>query len=140
MSDARQPTGTDVIRDFIPQSPLVGHLGLELVELGDGVATMRAPFRDELATIGNTVHGGAIATLIDTCAMAASWSGAEVPENLRGSTVGLTINFLAPAAGEDVEARARVVRRGRRLVTVEVDASTPEGKLVAKALVTYQLG
>lgn len=132
--------GTDVMRQFLPASPFPAHLGIELVEIDDGQARLRLPFRDEVVTIGTVVHGGAIATLVDTAAMAAAWAGAEVPDRLRGSTVGLTISYLAPADGVDVTASAEVVRRGRRLATVRVDATTDDGTLVATALVTYQLG
>lgn len=132
--------GTDIMRQFLPASPFPAHLGIELVEIDDGRAQLRLPFRDEVVTIGTVVHGGAIATLVDTAAMAAAWAGAEVPDQLRGSTVGLTVNYLAPADGTDVTASAEVVRRGRRLATVRVDATTDDGTLVATALVTYQLG
>lgn len=132
--------GTDVMRQFLPASPFPAHLGIELVEIDDGRARLRLPFRDAVVTIGTVVHGGAIATLVDTAAMAAAWAGAEVPDRLRGSTVGLTVNYLAPADGTDVTASAEVVRRGRRLATVRVDATTDDGTLVATALVTYQLG
>lgn len=61
MTDTTQAraTGSDIIRQFIPASPFVGHLGIELVELGDGEATLVMPFRQELVTIGQVVHGGA---------------------------------------------------------------------------------
>lgn len=132
--------GADIMREFLPHSPLVGHLGIQVVHLGEGEAILRLPFRDELATIGRIVHGGAIATLADTTAMAASWAGAEVPETLQGSTVALSINYLAPADGASLTATARIVRRGRRLVTVQVDVRTDDDLPVATALVTYQLG
>lgn len=140
MTDHQQLDGATIMREFVPASPLVGHLGIELVDLGDGTAQLRLPFREELITIGRVVHGGAIASLIDTAAMAAAWSGAEVPDSLRGSTVALSVNYLAPAEEEDVTASARVVRRGRRLQTIQVDAHTASGTHVATALVTYQIG
>lgn len=132
--------GEELMWAFVPESPFVGHLGAELVETGDGFARLHAPFREELATLGSTVHGGAIASLIDTAAMVAAWCGAEVPENLRGTTVGLTVTYLAPADGEDVTATARLVRRGHRLSTVAVDVHTASETQVATALVTYQIG
>lgn len=132
--------GTHVMREFLPRSPLVGHLGIRPVHLGNGEAILALPFRDELATIGRIVHGGAIATLADTTAMAAAWAGADVPETLQGSTVGLSITYLAPADGASLTSTAHVVRRGRRLVTVQVDVRTDDDVHVATALVTYQLG
>lgn len=135
-----QVTGTEVMRRFLPASPFVTHLGIELVDLSDGHAELVLPFREEVVTIGSVVHGGALATLIDTAAMAAAWAGAEVPDQLRGATVSLTVTYLAAAESQDVAATARVVRRGRRLVTVQVDAHTEDGTHVAAALITYQLG
>lgn len=140
MSTSTQSDGTQIMREFLPHSPFVNHLGIELVAMEDGGADLAMPFRDELATIGRVVHGGALATLIDTAAMAAAWAGADVPQTLRGTTVGLSVNYLAPADGLDVTASARVVRRGRRLVTVHVDVTAEDGTHVATALVTYQIG
>lgn len=133
-------SGTEVIREFLPHSPFVGHVGIELVDTGDGRAELALPFRDEVVTIGRVVHGGALAALVDTAAMVAAWSGAEVPDELRGTTVAMSVSYLAPADGEDVTASARVVRRGRRLVTVQVDVHTAGGTHAATALVTYQIG
>jgi uncharacterized protein (TIGR00369 family) len=138
-----QATGTldggGLMRELVPRSPFAVYLGIQLVELGDGRAVLRLPFRQELVTIGSTVHGGAIATLVDTAAMAAAWACAEVPDPPRGSTVGLTVDYLAPANGRGIEAVASVVRRGRRLTTLRVDAHAEETH-VATALVTYQIG
>jgi uncharacterized protein (TIGR00369 family) len=132
--------GEELMWAFVPDSPFVTHLGARLLETDTGFARLHAPFRNELATLGRTVHGGAIATLIDTAAMVAAWCGAEVPDNLRGTTVGLNVTYLAPADGEDITATARLVRRGRRLSTVAVEVHTPSGAQVATALVTYQIG
>jgi uncharacterized protein (TIGR00369 family) len=133
-------TGAEVMRAFLPASPFVGHLGLRLSDIQSDVATLTLPFTPALATVGTVVHGGAIASLIDTAAMVAAWSSAEVPAKLRGSTAGMTVSYLAPAEGEDLHATAHVLRRGRSLVYLDVDVRTTTGTLVAKGLVTYKLG
>jgi uncharacterized protein (TIGR00369 family) len=133
-------TGEEIMRRFLPSSPFPGHLGIRLVDLGPGSARLGLPFAEALVTVGSTVHGGAVASLIDTAAMVAAWSGGEVPDKLRGSTVGLTIAYLAPADGQDLEATATVLRRGRSIVHVDVDVRTASGTAVAKGLVTYKLG
>ncbi len=138
--DPTLPTGADIIRQFLPNSPYVSHLGMQLVEMQPDQATLKLPFSAALITIGNTVHGGALASLIDTTAMVAAWSGAPTINNPRGTTVGLTVSYLAAAQGEDVEATARVLRRGRSLVYLDVEVQTASGTLVAKGLVTYKLG
>jgi uncharacterized protein (TIGR00369 family) len=133
-------TGEEIMRRFLPSSPFPGHLGIRLIDMGPGSARLGLPFAEALVTVGSTVHGGAVASLIDTAAMVAAWSGGEVPDKLRGSTVGLTIAYLAPADGQDLEATATVLRRGRSIVHVDVDVRTASGTAVAKGLVTYKLG
>lgn len=135
-----QLDGLTVMRQFLPTSPYVTHLGIELVEATPDQATLRLPFREQVITIGRTVHGGAIASLIDTAAMVAAWVGGQVPENLRGTTVSLTVTYLAPGDDVDLTATARALRRGRSLTTVEVDVTRPDGESVARGLVTYKLG
>ena len=133
-------TGEEIMRQFLPSSPFPGHLGIRLVDMGPGSATLGLPFAEALVTAGTTVHGGAVASLVDTAGMVAAWSGGEVPDRLRGTTVGLTVSYLAPADGEDLQASATVLRRGRSIVHVDVDVRTASGTAVAKGLVTYKLG
>jgi uncharacterized protein (TIGR00369 family) len=133
-------SGADIVRQFLPTSPYVGHLGLRLGDLQPDVATLTLPFTPALATLGTVVHGGAIASLIDTAAMVAAWSAPAVPAKIRGSTVALTVTYLAPANAEDLSATARVLRRGQSLVYLDVEVHNAAGTLVAKGLVTYKLG
>lgn len=130
----------EIIRQFLPTSPYVGHLGIQLTEMQPDMATLTLPFTDALITIGKTVHGGAIASLIDTAAMVAAWSDETVTDNIRGSTVSLTVNYLAAAQSEDLKATARVLRRGRSLVYLDVEVYGVSGNIVAKGLATYKLG
>ncbi len=133
-------TGADFIRRFFPTSPYVAHLGMQLTEVQPGVATLTLPFANSLVTIGTVVHGGAIASLIDTAAMVAAWSDVEVPAKARGTTVNLTVAYLTAAEKEDLQAVARVLRRGRNLVYLDVEVKGASGSVVAKGLVTYKLG
>ncbi len=140
MPGNRSQTRAEIIRQFLPTSPYVGHLGIQLIDMQPEVATLRLPFAESLITIGTTMHGGAIASLIDTAAMVAAWSDDTVPENLRGSTVSLSVTYLAPAEHEDIQATARVLQRGRNLVFLDVEVQSVSGKSIARGLVTYKLG
>ena len=86
------------------------------------------------------VHGGAIATLADLTVMAAAWCGAEASPELRGVTVSMTVDFMAPARGTDVIGVGRALRRGRSLVNCEAEIVDPQGRLIAKALAIYKIG
>src|SRR5438270_764696 len=129
-------TRADIIHQFLPTSPYVGHLGIQLTNMQPDVATLTLPFTDSLITIGTTIHGGAIASLIDTAAMVAAWADDSVPENMRGTTVSLTVSYLAPAEHEDIQATARVLRRGRSLVYLYVVVQCGSGSSIARGLVT----
>ena len=59
-------TRADFIRQFLPTSPFVGHLGIRLTSMQPDVATLTLPFTESLITIGTTIHGGAIASHVDT--------------------------------------------------------------------------
>ncbi|HEU0001040.1 MAG TPA: PaaI family thioesterase [Ktedonobacteraceae bacterium] len=133
-------SSADFIRQFFPHSPYVGHLGMQLGDIQPGVATLSLPFSEALVTIGTIVHGGAIASLIDTAAMVAAWSEGEMPAKARGTTVNISVAYLAAADKEDLRAVARVLRRGRNLVYLDVEVTGASGNAVAKGLVTYKLG
>jgi len=132
-------TGTDVMRQFVPASPFARELGLELTAIEDGAASLRMPYDQRRTTMGDVVHGGAIATLIDCAVMAAAWAGAPVPANLRGATVSLTVDYVGAARAEDLTATGRLVRRGA-ICFCEVDVEGEDGRVVAKGLGKYKLG
>ena len=98
------------------------------------------PWRGELATYGEIVHGGAISALIDVTAMATAWSGAELPEKMRGVTVSMSINYLDAARAEDLIGSGRVVRRGRTLTNCEVEVLGEDERMIANAIVIYKVG
>jgi uncharacterized protein (TIGR00369 family) len=147
MAETKQPEsgapladGAALARGWLENSAFVAHLGIGIETLEPDRAVLSLPFTDALPTLGDVVHGGAISSLIDTAAAAAAWSGAEVPDRPRASTVGITVDFLAPARGQGVTADARVVRRGGSgLCFCQVSATADDGTEVALALVTYQL-
>jgi len=133
--------GSELMEIFLPNSPFVVEMGISLIEIGDGRAKLLMPFRPELVTIGDMVHGGAIAALVDITAMATSWAGAPVPEKLRGVTVSLSTEFIESANSEDLTAEGTLLRRGASLCMSEVEVrSAVNERLVAKSLATYKIG
>ena len=125
---------------FIPSSPFVAKLGIVAEVLDADEVRLRLPWDPSNVTLGDMVHGGAIAALADVTVMAAAWAGAEVPDSLRGVTTSMAIQFLAPARASDLIGVGRVLRRGTTLVTCEVDVTLPDGEAVAKAIATYKVG
>lgn len=120
-------------------APYGKHLGFECAELDTDRAIFRMPFHEHNVTAGDIVHGGAIASLVDTAATAACWSTPHLPEKPRGSTVGFTVNYLNAAQGADLTAEAAVIRRGGSICVADVWVRDPTGGPVARATVTYKL-
>jgi acyl-CoA thioesterase len=91
--------------------------------------------REDLKQIHNVVHGGAIASLIDTATALAILPMMNAGEKF--STVDLMVNYLRPLTQGHATAQARVIRFGRRLITVAADVVDDTGELSATALSTY---
>lgn len=133
-------TGAEVMAQFIPQSPLVTKLGIVAEVLDAPEVRLRMPWDPSNTTLADMVHGGAIATLADVTVMAAAWSTEQSPESLRGVTISMSVQYLAPARSTDLIAVGRVLYRGKSLVHCEVEVTTPAGDPVAKAVGTYKIG
>jgi uncharacterized protein (TIGR00369 family) len=131
------PTRRDVVAQFIPNSPLVAHLGIRVAELGDDRAVLVLPFAEQNVTIGDVVHGGAISALIDTAGMAAAWCNDDPPGS-GGGTISLNVDFAAPAARTDLTATAVAYRRGGRTCFCDVTVVDEGGAVVAKGLMTHR--
>ena len=123
------------IRQAINRVPFATLLGIELEQAERGSATLRLNIRDELRQIHGVMHGGAIASLIDTATALAIVTLLEDREKF--STVDLMVNYLRPLKEGTATARARVLRAGRRLITVSADVFDNGGNLAATALSTY---
>jgi len=90
--------------------------------------------------MGDVVHGGAIAALLDTAGMAAAWSDDVEPEKTAGATVSMTISYTAAAVASDLTAHASVVRRGRSLCFCEVRVTDADGAVVAHGSMVHRYG
>ena len=130
---------SNVVRGAIVESPFGRLLGMELLEVADDLVQVRLPFREELTTLGELVHGGAVAALVDVSATAAAWTRAELTRSPRGTTIGFSLNFLQGAVGVDLVSTARIIQRGRSVQVCDVEVHDPAARLCAKALVTYKL-
>jgi acyl-CoA thioesterase len=125
----------EIAFEVVRNTPYLQHLGIELVEMGVGTATMKMPMKEELRQPYGLLHGGATASLIDT-ATAFAVVGA-IGRDDKATTVDLTVHYLRPVINETTICTAKVVRAGRRLITVSAEVHNEEGKMIATALSTY---
>ena len=118
--------------DDVPFAKLLG-IEADLVEPGHAVLSMNV--REELMRNHGIAHGGAVAALIDS-AMAFAIVRL-LDEGERTVTVDLTIHYLRPVTEGTTRASARVVRAGKRVITVSAELFDHQGKLAATAISTY---
>jgi len=86
------------------------------------------------------VHGGIVSAIADTAAGYAALS--VMPPGTGVLTVEFKINFVAPAAGERIIARGRVVKPGRTLVLTQTDVfaeTAGKEKLIAVLIGTMMV-
>ena len=99
-------------------------------------AVLKLPYREEVSNGSGTVHGGILATLADTAvafALSTNFDG-----KMGFATSDLTIHFLRRARG-DVWAKARIVKKGKRVNVGDVEISDAGGRLVARVLASFLL-
>jgi len=123
------------IQKAVDSVPYAHLLGIELDDISKGAATLGLDVRKALTQNHGVVHGGAIASLIDT-AMAFAIITLLAPSE-KVTTVDLTISYLRPLTKGRITAVAKVVRAGRRLFVVSADVVDDDGKLASTALSTY---
>ena len=123
------------IREAFASVPYAKFLGLELGEMKSGEASLHLAVRDELRQNRGVMHGGAVASLIDTASAFAVVTQLEPDE--RVTTTDLTIHYLRPVTSGRLTATARTVRAGRRLFVLSVEVIDDQQKLVATAVTTY---
>jgi uncharacterized protein (TIGR00369 family) len=133
--DPLDPARVARAREAFASVPYARLLGLELGEVGPGDVSIHLEIRDELRQNQGVVHGGAVASLIDTAAAFAVLTRLDINE--RVTTTDLTIHYLRPASTGRLTARARIVRGGRRLFVLSVEVTSNQEILVATAITSY---
>jgi uncharacterized protein (TIGR00369 family) len=124
----------------IEMTPYMKHLGMEFVEGSQGYAKLKMRYQKENSTYADALHGGAISSLIDTTGAMAAWTTAEImTPKYFGSTVGINVNYLSGAIGEDIFAEGRILKRGKEIIYSDVRVTNGEGKLLAQGTVVYRI-
>lgn len=119
----------------IQSTPFVLLMGIQLDAAEPGAASMSLPVRDELMRNNGVLHGGATASLIDTCA-----AFAVIPllaEDEFSVTADLTISYLRPLRRGMARASAKVLRQGSRVTVLSIEVTDTDEKLTATALTTH---
>jgi uncharacterized protein (TIGR00369 family) len=98
-----------IAREVLASQPFSVHLGTQVEKFGDGEVELRLLVQDSIKQQHGFVHGGVLAYLADnalTMAAGLSMGGGVV-------TAEMKINYLRPAVGEMLIARAWTLSAGR---------------------------
>jgi uncharacterized protein (TIGR00369 family) len=114
--------------------PYLQLLGMELLELDEGRAVVKLEMKDHHRQPYGVLHGGATASVIDTATAFAIISALPAE---KATTVDLTVHYLRPVSTGFIICEAKIVRAGKRLITVSADVHDNQGKQIATALSTY---
>ncbi len=107
------------IRGSLMAQGLMRYLGARIVHLAHGQCDIELPFSDKVTQQHGYFHGGAIGALAD---IAGGYAGYTVIGDDDGIlTVEYKLNILAPAIGERLIGRGRVLRAGRTLTVTSAD-------------------
>ncbi|MDQ0793067.1 PaaI family thioesterase [Streptomyces sp. B1I3] len=104
----------------LDSQPFSGLVGARLTEFGNGAATLEVDVREELLQQNGFLHGGVLSYAADNSITFAAGStlGSAV------LTGGFSIQYVRPATGRTLAARATVVHTGRRQAVVRCDLYT----------------
>ena len=133
------PQLTEAQRERIARAldavPFAKLLGIQLESVVAGHAVLSLSIREDHKQNQGIVHGGVIASLIDS-AMAFAIIPLLAPDE-RTTTVDLTIHYLRPLSEGVAKASAKVVRAGRRVIVLSAELVDHKNQLAATAVSTY---
>ena len=125
MDRSTMSDSTALGQSILAAQPFSQYIGARLSWLGKGEAELRIPIRHELLQQNGFVHGGVLSYACDNCLTFAAGS-------VLGSAVVTSefkINYLRPAVGSELLARASVVHAGKSqaVCRCEVSVLTDDG-------------
>ncbi|MFH1138724.1 MAG: PaaI family thioesterase [Pseudomonadota bacterium] len=132
--DLSRGVSLETMREILKLSPFNAFLGAEIRALENGFSELVVPLRKDLTQYHGFAHGAVVGAVAD---VACAWAAAS----LAGSVVTseYKLNFLAPAVGDLLLGRGRVIKYSRRQIICRSDVFAVTGgeeKHVAAALAT----
>ena len=125
------------VRESFQRQRFMTTIGARLTRVAPGEVDIEVPMRDDLLQQHGFMHAGVMASAADSaCGYAAL---TLMPPGVAVLSIEFKINLLAPAAGDRVLARARVLRAGRTITVCRADViafAASDERLVASMVAT----
>ena len=128
-------SGREILQGIIdrrlPQPPIAQTMTFWLTEVGDGFAAFEGAPGTHLLNPMGVVHGGWALTLMDSAGGCAALS--VLPADAGYATIETKGNLSRPIAKDAgrVRAEARVVAKGRQIISTETKVLSADGKVLA---------
>lgn len=113
-------------------------LGMRFEEVRLDYGRISLPFRPEFNQPAGMIHGGVIASLIDTVVVGALLSALDAPPR-KLLTIDLHVQYFDAGFEEDLMAEGWVRRRGRSTAFVNAEVETVSGKTLAQGNMAYRI-
>ena len=137
MFEPKKPHFEQEVRNSFAAQALMSTIGARLERVAAGEIEIRVPYRADLTQQHGFLHAGVVAAALDSACGYAAFS--LMPEGVGVLSIEFKTNLLAPARGDELIARGRVVRAGRTVTVCQADAFMIEAgdeKPVATMLAT----
>jgi 1,4-dihydroxy-2-naphthoyl-CoA hydrolase len=113
---------------------LVKHLGIRFLEATGERVVAELEIREELCTLGGSIHGGTLMALADTVgAVGTLATGAKT------ATAESKTNFFAAATSGKVRAEATPLHKGKRTHVWQTRVTREDGKLISLTIQTQMI-
>ena len=115
---------------LIHDAPFVRHMGMRITDLAWGRATIEMTAAEFRLQPFGVMHGGNIATLIDTATFWACFLSMDSDEDGLAS-VDLKLNYLAPARLEALRCAGTLIKAGKTVSYAAAEGLTADNRLIA---------
>jgi uncharacterized protein (TIGR00369 family) len=123
------PAYVQALKDNVHEAPYPHLIGLRIAELEFDRCRIDLTLAERHMQPFGIVHGGVLATLIDT---ATFWAGfMRLPEDAGLVNVDLKLNYLKAVTRGELRAEGRCLRAGRQVSYAEASVFDEAGELVA---------
>jgi len=117
--------------------PFWKHMNMEIVTRDDDTKVVKLTITEELKQYYGNIHGGAIASLMDS-AIAIAVNQQLDPEE-GASTIEMKLNYLRPASQGALWGEGRIIQKGRKIIVGQAEIKNDEGQLVAVGTASFMV-
>jgi len=112
-------------------------LGIRIVEATPDRVVAELDYRDELTTVGGSLHGGTLMALADTIGAVATVL--NLPAGASTTTLESKTNFFAAGRSGTVRAEATALHRGKRTMVWQTRVTDDAGRLLSLTIQTQMV-